>query len=98
MAHSVVQENDIEKLAFVWYSFLPFYFVLDKQNYAWYGSFYVTMLLNMEVTYPGLKTLIAEKGISIQGQDRYPLRTFVDQRGEQTINKDAKTAGLFISQ
>ena len=34
VAHSAVQENDIEKLAFAWFSFHPFYFVLDKQNYA----------------------------------------------------------------
>ena len=51
------------------------------------------MLLNMEATYPGLKTMLGVKGISVQGQDRYPLRTSVDQRGEQTINKDANTAG-----
>ena len=55
------------------------------------------MLLNMEATYLGLKALHAEKGISVQGQDPYLLRTSVDQLGEQTINKDAKTAGLFIS-
>ena len=73
MAHSAVQENDIEKLAFDWYSFLPFHFVLDKQNY------------------------LAKKRVSLQGQDRYRLRTSVDQRGEQTINKEAKTADLFIS-
>ena len=40
MAHSAVQDHDIEKLAFAWYSFFPFYFVLNKQNYAQYGSFY----------------------------------------------------------
>ena len=30
---------------------------------------------------------------SVQGQDKYPLRTAIDQRGEQTLNKDAKSAG-----
>ena len=29
----------------------------------------------------------------MQGQDRYPCRTAVDQRSEQTINRDAKTSG-----
>ena len=56
------------------------------------------MLLNMGVTYPGLKALLAEKGISVQDQDRYSLRTLADQRGQRTINNDAKTADLFISQ
>ena len=32
-------------------------------------------------------------GISVKGQDRYPLRTAVDQRGEQTLKRDAKTSG-----
>ena len=68
MAHSAVQENDIEKLAFAWFSFLPFYFVLDKRNYARYGRFYATLFLNMEATCTGLKTLLAEMGTAVQGQ------------------------------
>lgn len=52
----------------------------------------------METTYSGLKTLLTVKKISFEGQDRYPLRSLVDQGGEQTINKDANTAGyLFLS-
>ena len=31
--------------------------------------------------------------LSVQGQGRYALRTAVDQRGEQTINRDAKVEG-----
>ena len=31
--------------------------------------------------------------MSIQGQNRYPVRTAIDQRGEQTINREAKTMG-----
>ena len=45
--------------------------MVDKQNYARYDSFYVTLLLNMETTYSGLKTLLTVKKISFQGQDRY---------------------------
>ena len=29
----------------------------------------------------------------MQAQDRYMLRTAIDQRGKQTINRDAKTTG-----
>ena len=29
----------------------------------------------------------------MQGQEKYPCRTAIDQRGEQTINRDAKTSG-----
>ena len=31
--------------------------------------------------------------LSAQEQDKYPLRISIDQRGEQTINRDAKTSG-----
>ena len=31
--------------------------------------------------------------MGIQAQDRYPHRTSIDQRGEQTFNRDAKVAG-----
>ena len=69
------------------------YFSLNKVNYARYGSFYVHTLVNMDNLYPGLKELIQENGLSVQAQDSYPLRTSVDQRGEQTINRHAKTSG-----
>ena len=46
----------------------------------------------MDNLYPGLKELIQENGLSVQAQDSYPLRTSVDQRGEQTINRHAKTS------
>ena len=31
--------------------------------------------------------------ISVQAEDRYPARTAIDQRGEETFNHDAKTTG-----
>ncbi len=43
--------------------------------------------------YSGLKELLDNNGFSVQAQERYPLRTAIDQRGEQTFNRDAKTAG-----
>ena len=68
-------------------------FALNKQNYARYGSLYVNSLENLEETHPGCLELIKHKGISVQGQNKYPCRTEIDQRGEQTINRDAKVAG-----
>ena len=47
----------------------------------------------MEVLYSGLKDLLSEKGMSVQAQERFPLRVPVDQRSEQTLNRDAKTTG-----
>ena len=43
---------------------------------------------NFESYFPGLKV-----NLSVQAQGQYYLRTAVDQRGEQTLNKDVKTVG-----
>ena len=60
-----------------------------------YGSYYLHMLMNIDKMYPGMKKYIQLGGISAQGQTRHDLRTATDQRGEQTINKDAKTSGKY---
>ena len=93
MAHTAVQENNFELRLEAWERFLPYYFVFNMFNYARYGSFYVETLKNIEKIYPGMKELLKKNGMSVQGQDRYPSRTAIDQRGEQTINRDAKTSG-----
>ena len=91
LARSAVQENNFEARLFCWKYFLKFYFILNKTNYARYGSYYLAVLQNMDGLYPGLKTLLKDKGLSVQAQERYPLHTAIDQRGEQTLNKDAKS-------
>jgi hypothetical protein len=58
-------------------------------------SCYIYTLVNIDVLYPGLRELLETVGISVQGQSNYRLRTAIDQRGEQTINKDAKTTGMY---
>eukprot|EP00794_Sanderia_malayensis_P014842 gene14842-biopygen11931 len=93
LAHQAVQENNLDLRVFCWKFFLPFYFALDKQNYARYGSHYVAVLERIENLYPGLKDLLKDKGISVQAQEVYPHRVAVDQRGEQTLNREAKTTG-----
>ena len=66
-------------------------FALNRTNYACHGSFYVSVLQNIESIYLGLKTLLKTKWLSVQAKNCYPLRTAIDQRGEQTLNKDAKS-------
>lgn len=34
MAHTAIQENDIETLMFFWKEFIPLYFIMNKRNYA----------------------------------------------------------------
>ena len=93
MAHTAVQENNFDMRLYAWEKFLPFYFALNKHNYSRYGCYYLERMKNIDTVYPGLKELLRFKGLSVQAQDRHPVRTSVDQRGEQTINRDAKTAG-----
>ena len=69
------------------------YPAINKTWYHRYGTYYAGIRDNIDQLYPGLKQLLNKQGVSIQSQDRYPLRTAIDQRGEQTINRDAKTAG-----
>ena len=34
MAHTAIQENDIETLMFCWKEFISMYFIMNKRNYA----------------------------------------------------------------
>ena len=55
------------------------------------------MLSNIEELYPGMKSIIEDIGLSAQGQENHHVRTAIDQRGEQIINKDGKsTVNIFI--
>ena len=93
MAHISVQENDFDLRCHSWERFMPLYFALNMTNYARYGSYYVEILNCIDQLYPGMKDMLKTSGLSSQSQDRYPLRTPIDQRGEQTINRHAKTPG-----
>ena len=92
-AHVAVQSNNFDLRLFAWEYMIPFYFALNKVNYARYGSYYLQQMKNIQTLYPGLKSLLEHKGLSVQAQNRYAIRTAIDQRGEQTINRDAKTSG-----
>ena len=78
---------------FTWKYMIPFFFVLSKINYARYESFYTESMGNIEKFYPNLKPMLETKSLSVQGQDRYAIKTSIDQREEQAVNRDAKTSG-----
>ena len=50
-------------------------------------------LANLESLYSESKFYLENYGTSAQYEDRYPLHTDVNQRREQTLNRDAKTSG-----
>ena len=89
-AQTAIQEGDFNARLAAWRWFLPYYFSFSMQNYARYASFYVEFLSNIDQLHPGLRS---EFLVGIQAQDRYPHMTAIDQRGEQTFNREAKVAG-----
>ena len=97
MAHNRVQENSNDMMVKAWQTFLSMFFAFNEVNYARYESYYTYILVNKEQFYPGLKEMISKEDILIQGQEKYALRTEIDQRGEQSINRVAKTSGKIIS-
>ena len=97
LVHTAVQEGNFDLRIEGWKRMMPYFFSLNKTNYSRYGSYYIGKLRALESTDPGSLELIRENGISVQAQDRYPLRTAIDQRGEQTLNREAKTTGGIIS-
>ena len=86
--HVGIQENSFEARMNAWEYFLPFYFVMNKLNYARYGSYDLHHMKNKEVIHPRLKV-----PVSVQEQNWYIIRTPTDQRREPTLNKQAKTVG-----
>ena len=69
------------------------YPVTNKYYYHQYGTYYDGTLDNINQLYPGKKELLSKQELSVQSQDHFPLRTAIDQRGEHTLNCDAKLAG-----
>ena len=96
LAHTSIQTNDYDMRLYAWENILPYYFALNKVNYARYGTCYLETLKQIDIRNPGLKTLLEKRKISVQAQIAYPVRTAIDQRGEQSINRDAKTAGMAL--
>ena len=70
---------------------LPLYFATNQVNYARYGSYYGEMLKILDQCHPGLRKLLLKKGLTAQAQEKYPCKTAIAQRGEQSVNRDAKT-------
>ena len=87
--HTAVQEGNFDWRICAWELLLFFYFSTNKHKYAGCGSWYVHQMRNRDSLHGGNKIIF-----SVQSQARYNLRTAVDQRREQSLNKDAKTVGV----
>ena len=84
--HVGIQKNSFEARVNAWDYSTAFYFVMNKFNYVREGSYYLHQMKNREVIYPYLKVRV-----SVQGQNPYNIQKPIHHRGEQTLNKQAKT-------
>ena len=66
--------------------------IQKAELYRKWSKKYINTLENVDKTHPGCKDMVKEKGMSVQGQNKYPCRIAADQRGELIINQDAKVA------
>ena len=91
MEHNGVQEHNIDIMIRAWQTFLSMYFAFNKVNYAHYGSYYTYIMVNVQQFYPGLKEFTSKRKTFW-----FKDKRAIDQRGEQTINQDAKASGKII--
>ena len=64
MVHTSVQTNDYDMHLYAWENILLYSFALNKVNYARYGTYYVEILKQMDIRYPGLKPLLEKRRMS----------------------------------
>ena len=93
LLHTAIQMNNSYLRLHGLKTMSQYFFAMDKQNYARYGSCYINTLENLDITHPGCRELLEYKGLSVQGQTKYACRVAIDQQAEQTINRDAKVSG-----
>ena len=90
LTHYAVQTNNFMLRLHGLKTALPFFFALNLQNYARYGSIYVNTLENLDTMHPGCKELLSHKGLSVQAQERYACRIAIDQRASRQLTKMQK--------
>ena len=86
--HTAAQEGTFGGRMCAWEFFLPFFFSTNKYNHARHGSWYKHQIRKRDSLHS-----VDEIIFSVQSHARYNLQTAVEQRGEQSLNKGAKTVG-----
>ena len=78
------------------YKLCPLFFSHDHPNYARYTTIYCLILLNLDMTHPGLKDLLKRNGFNVDRSGVPTSRNAIDITMEQTINRHAKSHGGII--
>ena len=90
--HFSINTNDFDLRLKCWKDSLPLCFATNKQNYARYGTYYITQLENIDLTHPGAKEELQEMGHSVS-RNQFNIRQSIDGAGEQTFMRSSKTTG-----
>ena len=67
--HYSVNTNDYNLRLRCWENSLPYFFSMNKQNYARYGTFYCRQLRHLDETPPGAKEELLSKRLSVCRND-----------------------------
>ena len=94
--HFAININDYYLRLETWEELMVLSFTMNKQNYARYGTYYLTQMGSLDSTHPGAHEEIQEKGISIC-RNNTGVRQSIDGTGEQTFMRNSRTAGNYIS-
>ena len=86
--HFSINTNDFDLRLKCWKDSLLLCFATNKQNYARYGTYYITQLENIDLTHPGAK----EMGLSVS-RNQFNIRQSIDCAREQTFMRSSKTTG-----
>ena len=95
-APAAIQTDDFKMRLVAPERVLLYYLIFNKMNYARYGSYYVQVLKQIENKYTGLMELLLPCRLSVPAQETYSVLYVIDQRGEQTVKRGAKTSGMKI--
>ncbi len=91
--HYSINTNDYNLRLQCWRDSLPYFFSMNKQNYARYGTFYCRQLQHLHETHPGAKEELLAKGLFVCRNDMN-IGQSIDGAGEQTYMQRSKTTGI----
>ena len=78
--HYAINVNDYFLRLASWEELLTLSFVMNKQNYSRYGTYYVLQLRSIDSTHPGARQEIEEKGVSVC-RNEFGIRQSIDGAG-----------------
>ena len=90
--HFVININDYFLRLDIMEKLMVLSFKMNKQNYARYGTYYLTEVGSLDSTHPGAREEIQEKGNSVCSNNT-GIQQSVDLAGEQTFMRKLKNAG-----